>query len=249
MESCLSVINRRFFARRRSRPRSVRISRHRGRFLPIYEIGAQDNVKIRLGINLGRREGTAGPLDRPEKGSTCIAQGVGATFGDGHEAEFGKGRCPSGKRRTTVLFCIGASSGISSVEPSVRAIIRMILLITNFRDGTKPDMRRIWWWAVLLLVIGSLPVGPAVAGPFLALSAPEAAMQIYSSAFASGGTIPRQYTCEGEDLSPPLRWEDIPVGTQSLVLIVEDPDAPDPEAPQRIWVHWILYDIPPLLMV
>ena len=74
-------------------------------------------------------------------------------------------------------------------------------------------------------------------------------MQIYSSAFASGGTIPRQYTCEGEDLSPPLRWEDIPVGTQSLVLIVEDPDAPDPEAPQRIWVHWILYDIPPLLMV
>ena len=70
-------------------------------------------------------------------------------------------------------------------------------------------------------------------------------MQIYSSAFASGGTIPRQYTCEGKDLSPPLRWEDIPTGTQSLALIVEDPDAPDPAAPQRIWVHWVLYDIPP----
>ena len=70
-------------------------------------------------------------------------------------------------------------------------------------------------------------------------------MQIYSSAFASGGIIPRQYTCEGEDLSPPLRWEDIPAGTQSLALIVEDPDAPEPAAPQRIWVHWVLYDIPP----
>lgn len=70
-------------------------------------------------------------------------------------------------------------------------------------------------------------------------------MQIHSSAFASNGIIPRQYTCEGADLSPPLRWQDLPAGTQSVALIVEDPDAPDPDAPQRIWVHWVVYDIPP----
>ena len=115
----------------------------------------------------------------------------------------------------------------------------------EFQGWAKPDMRRIWWWAVLLLVLGGLPAGPALAGPSLALSAQEATMQIYSSAFANGGIIPRQYTCEGKDFSPPLRWEGIPAGTQSLALIVEDPDAPDPAAPQRIWVHWVLYDIPP----
>ncbi len=70
-------------------------------------------------------------------------------------------------------------------------------------------------------------------------------MQIYSNAFSNNGIIPRQYTCEGADLSPPLRWENPPTKTQSLALIVEDPDAPDPAAPQRIWVHWVLYNIPP----
>ena len=66
-------------------------------------------------------------------------------------------------------------------------------------------------------------------------------MRLHSSAFVSNSTIPRQYTCEGTDLSLPLRWEHLPAGTQSLALIVEDPDAPDPAAPQRIWVHWVLY--------
>lgn len=69
-------------------------------------------------------------------------------------------------------------------------------------------------------------------------------MRLHSSAFVSNSTIPRQYTCEGTDLSLPLRWEHLPAGTQSLALIVEDPDAPDPAAPQRIWVHWVLYNIP-----
>ena len=69
-------------------------------------------------------------------------------------------------------------------------------------------------------------------------------MQLYSNAFANNGIIPRQYTCEGADLSPLLRWEHLPTGTRSLALIVEDPDAPDPAVPQRIWVHWVLYDIP-----
>jgi|SRR5450759_3321113 Raf kinase inhibitor-like YbhB/YbcL family protein len=70
-------------------------------------------------------------------------------------------------------------------------------------------------------------------------------LSIKSDAFAPGGAIPSRYTCEGEDLSPPLAWSNVPAGTKSLALIVEDPDAPDPEAPKTTWVHWILYNLPP----
>lgn len=69
--------------------------------------------------------------------------------------------------------------------------------------------------------------------------------KLASPAFAHNSDIPRRYTCEGEDVSPALEWTGAPARTQSLALIVEDPDAPDPAAPQRIWVHWVLYDIPP----
>lgn len=70
-------------------------------------------------------------------------------------------------------------------------------------------------------------------------------MIIQSSAFEPGGDIPRKYTCDGEDVSPPLAWSGVPEGTRSLVLIVDDPDAPDPQAPKMTWVHWVLYNIPP----
>lgn len=63
--------------------------------------------------------------------------------------------------------------------------------------------------------------------------------------FSDGDLIPIAYTGEGEDLSPPLQWENLPAGTKSLALIVEDPDAPDPRNPQMTWCHWVLYDIPP----
>jgi Raf kinase inhibitor-like YbhB/YbcL family protein len=69
-------------------------------------------------------------------------------------------------------------------------------------------------------------------------------LSITSSAFSDGGEIPRQYTCEGADVSPPLSFAGIPEGTKSLVLIVDDPDAPDPSAPRMTWVHWVLYDLP-----
>ncbi|MEN3363406.1 MAG: hypothetical protein V7606_680 [Burkholderiales bacterium] len=70
-------------------------------------------------------------------------------------------------------------------------------------------------------------------------------MKLTSSAFKHRDDIPPKYTCDGDDVSPPLSWSDLPVTTLSLALIVEDPDAPDPEAPQRIWTHWVLYNIPP----
>ena len=68
-----------------------------------------------------------------------------------------------------------------------------------------------------------------------------------SQAFADGSQIGRKYTCEGEDVSPSLSWEGLPSSTQSLVLIVDDPDAPDPAAPRMVWDHWILYNLPPIL--
>lgn len=68
---------------------------------------------------------------------------------------------------------------------------------------------------------------------------------ITSSAFVHEGPIPAKYTCEGIDVSPPLTWTGAPSGTKSLVLVVDDPDAPDPTAPKMTWVHWVLYDIPP----
>lgn len=70
-------------------------------------------------------------------------------------------------------------------------------------------------------------------------------LTLASAAFANGTAIPARYTCEGQDLSPPLAWEGVPPGTRSLVLLVDDPDAPDPKAPRTTWVHWILYNIPP----
>ncbi len=70
-------------------------------------------------------------------------------------------------------------------------------------------------------------------------------MQLESTAFADHGEIPAVYTCEGRDLSPPLTWHGVPEDAKSLVLIVDDPDAPDPAAPKMTWVHWVVYNIPP----
>ena len=70
-------------------------------------------------------------------------------------------------------------------------------------------------------------------------------MDIVSSAFKHEGEIPRTYTCEGKEISPPLQWRNVPANTKSLVLIVEDPDAPDPKAPKMLWIHWVLYNIDP----
>jgi len=66
------------------------------------------------------------------------------------------------------------------------------------------------------------------------------AIQIQSSAFSEGGAIPKQYTCDGKDISPPLSWAGVPDETKSLALICDDPDAP-----RKTWVHWVLFDLPP----
>ena len=62
---------------------------------------------------------------------------------------------------------------------------------------------------------------------------------------APNGAIPAAHTCEGADTAPPLHWSGVPANAKSVALIVDDPDAPDPQAPKKTWVHWVLYDIPP----
>ena len=69
-------------------------------------------------------------------------------------------------------------------------------------------------------------------------------MKITSGAFVDGGSMTAKYTCEGQNISPPLQWAGVPDGTRSLVLIVDDPDAPDPAAPKMTYVHWVLYNLP-----
>src|SRR6266481_3934182 len=70
------------------------------------------------------------------------------------------------------------------------------------------------------------------------------ALILTSPAFANNGVIPKQYSCEGTDISPPLQWPGAPQGTKSFALIIDDPDAPDPRAPKMTWVHWVVYNIP-----
>ena len=71
------------------------------------------------------------------------------------------------------------------------------------------------------------------------------ALTLTSESFVQNGMIPIRHTCDGQDISPELSWSEIPAGTKSLVLIVDDPDAPDPADPKMTWVHWVLYNIPP----
>jgi Raf kinase inhibitor-like YbhB/YbcL family protein len=68
-------------------------------------------------------------------------------------------------------------------------------------------------------------------------------MKMISTAFQDGGFMPTKYTCEGSDISPALKWQNIPKATKSLVLMCEDPDAPN-----GLWTHWLLYNIPPSIL-
>ncbi len=89
--------------------------------------------------------------------------------------------------------------------------------------------------AALLITCFAAAVTPNAAGAFV----------LRSSAFAAGAAIPSRFSCEGEDLSPPLTWDAAPSGTKCFALIVDDPDAPDPAHPRpNPWVHWVLYNLP-----
>lgn len=69
-------------------------------------------------------------------------------------------------------------------------------------------------------------------------------MQVMSTTFTHLQSMPQRCTCEAAGVSPELHWTNAPAGTQSFVLIVDDPDAPDPAAPRTTWVHWVLFNLP-----
>lgn len=96
---------------------------------------------------------------------------------------------------------------------------------------------RIWVGMLVLLVALSACQGSRQEQP--AQEDVEMKLEVESSAFAAGETIPVRYTCDGDDISPPLSWSEPPPGAESLVLIVDDPDAP-----AGTWTHWVLFNVP-----
>lgn len=70
-------------------------------------------------------------------------------------------------------------------------------------------------------------------------------MKLTSSAFSEGAEIPSQYTCDGENTSPQLEISDVPANAKSLTLVMDDPDVPAAVRPERMWDHWVVFNIPP----
>jgi hypothetical protein len=109
------------------------------------------------------------------------------------------------------------------------------------------DLEKTYMPYTKALVLIPLACAALLVGPACAVQPSTQAsdtMKLESPAFAHQGQIPVRFTCEGGDISPPLAWSDLPAGTKSLALIVDDPDAPDPKAPKMTWVHWVLYNLP-----
>jgi Raf kinase inhibitor-like YbhB/YbcL family protein len=96
-------------------------------------------------------------------------------------------------------------------------------------ERMKPGRRRTGVSLLCLLAVACIL--PASKGGF---------MNIMSDAFVNGDPIPKKYSCDGRDTSPPLAWSGVPNGTRSLALIMEDPDAP-----RGLWTHWVLFNMPP----
>ena len=128
-------------------------------------------------------------------------------------------------------------------------------LVTPMGEGGKVSLREFhdsdrWMHraGVAGLAAALICVSAGAAETDLPLGAKEKTlmpMTITSTAFLHNGVVPARHTCDGQDISPQLNWTAPPEGTKSLVLIVDDPDAPDPAAPRMTWVHWVLYNLPP----
>ena len=98
---------------------------------------------------------------------------------------------------------------------------------------TRVTARRMLRGVVALVALAACTPGPSTEASLV-----SDLITVTSPAFTEGGSIPARYTCDADDISPPLAWSDVPEGTVALALIVDDPDA-------RGWIHWIVADIPP----
>lgn len=92
------------------------------------------------------------------------------------------------------------------------------------------------WITVGAVLLSAGATGSAAADP--------AQFRLSSPAFADGKEIPAHFTCDGGSISPPLAWTNPPADTKSFALVVTDVDAPDPKAPLKPWIHWVVYAIP-----
>lgn len=92
--------------------------------------------------------------------------------------------------------------------------------------------------AGLALVLTACESGRSAGDAGPPLGAPPVTIQLSSPAFAEGAMIPRPFTCDGENVSPPLAWSEVPETTRSLAILCEDPDAP-----RGIWTHWVLFNL------
>lgn len=103
----------------------------------------------------------------------------------------------------------------------------------NFRNGIS--------WLIFACMLASCSTsGGTETSQMISEEGDMMALELSSPAFKDGEAIPEKYSCDGEDISPALNWENLPAGTESLALIMDDPDAPG-----GTWVHWVVYDIPP----
>jgi Raf kinase inhibitor-like YbhB/YbcL family protein len=105
------------------------------------------------------------------------------------------------------------------------------------RKGTMD--KRLMGVGLMLMILAALGACGTAQPEGQVQEAVQVKLQLESSAFKAGETIPRQYTCDGDDFSPPLSWSEPPAGTESLALIADDPDAP-----VGTWDHWLLFNMP-----
>jgi len=91
-----------------------------------------------------------------------------------------------------------------------------------------------------LALVVSVAVAACGSGDQIELEEASVSLEISSTAFVEGDTIPTRFTCDGDDVSPPLTWTGTPSESRSIALIADDPDAP-----RGTWVHWVLYGLPP----
>ncbi len=107
------------------------------------------------------------------------------------------------------------------------------------RTARRPGWFRCRVWLLPMLLLFSVPCGNFALGSEQRQNVSPSGFRMASTAFNEGHAIPIRYTCQGEDVSPPLRWAQPPRGTRSFALIAEDPDAP-----AGVWTHWVVYNLP-----
>lgn len=113
-------------------------------------------------------------------------------------------------------------------------------LVLRFRKSKyRSQLSALLILSLVALIVASCGGEDSTPKVFDPASSVIAVIEFSSPAFDDGDPIPVRYTCDGDDMSPPLRWSDVPAGTRSLAIVIDDPDAP-----RRIFRHWSLYDLP-----